>query len=210
MSGDAHGPDHLLERLVFFSDAVIAIAITLLIIEVHVPHLPHGASNLAWGQALVDLLPEFLAFAISFLVIGAMWATHHATMGYLTRYSPRLVWPNLLLLMSIAFLPFSTAMLAVPSQSQVPYSFYAASLLVASLLKARLTRIALRPDLVGPHADPACIAIERRRVWIMPAAAIVTLALTFTPWPQWAMLAMALIAVMRRLPYFRMPAAIRE
>jgi uncharacterized membrane protein len=44
----------------------------LLIIEVHVPHLPHGASNLAWGQALIERVPEFLAFAISFLVIGAI------------------------------------------------------------------------------------------------------------------------------------------
>jgi uncharacterized membrane protein len=207
MSGNAHGPDHLLERLVFFSDAVIAIAITLLIIEVHVPHLPHDATSTQWVQALVDLLPDFLAFGISFLVIGAMWATHHATMGYLTRYSPRLVWPNLFLLMSIAFLPFSTALLATPTSSRVPYAFYAASLLVASLLKARLTRIALQPDLVGPHADPACIAIERRRIWIMPGAALVTFVLTFTPWPQWAMLGMGLIAVARRLPWFRMPAA---
>ena len=207
--GDGRGTDHLLERLVFFSDAVIAIAITLLIIEVHVPHLPGHATSAEWGQALLGLFPNFLSFGISFLVIGSLWLAHHAMMGYVTHYSPRLIWPNLFLLMSIAFLPFSTALLAVQASSRVPYVFYAVSLLVAGLLKARLTRLALQPDLVGPDVDPACIALEHRRAWILPAAALVALALTlFTSFPQWSMLAMFLIPVFRRLPHFRTPATL--
>ena len=207
MSEHAGEPDPSLERLVFFSDAVIAIAITLLIIEVHVPHLARTASNDEWIAALIALAPNFLSFAISFLVVGAMWSSHHATMGLVARYSRRLVWPNLHLLMSIAFLPFSTALVAVPATSQVPYAFYAVSLLVASLLKVRLTRLALQPDLVKPNIDPASLVIEHRRAWIMPAVALIALAFTFTSKPEWSMLALLLIAVARRLPYFRMPSA---
>ncbi|WEK44139.1 MAG: TMEM175 family protein [Candidatus Sphingomonas colombiensis] len=202
---EGHGADHSLERLIFFSDAVMAIAITLLIIEVHVPHLPANASDAEWGRALMALKPNFMAFGISFLVIGAMWAAHHATMGYVAHYASRLIWPNLLFLMSISFLPFPTALIALPAVSHVPYVFYAASLLVAALLKARLALIALSPDLVRPGIAPACIAIERRRVWIMPGAALIALMLTFTSAPQWAMLAMLLMALARRLPYFQMP-----
>jgi uncharacterized membrane protein len=200
-----HCPDHGLERLVFFSDAVFAIAITLLIIEVHVPHLHEGAGNREWLAALAGLLPNFLAFALSFLVIGSIWANHHQIMAYLTRYSPRLLWPNLLLLMSVAFLPFSTALLAAGADAQLPYGFYAVSLLVAALLKTRLTLVALRPDLVAPGTDPEAIRIERRRAWIMPAAALFAVGLTFITF-HWAMLAMVLIGVIRRLRYFRLPA----
>jgi uncharacterized membrane protein len=200
-----HDPDHSLERLVFFSDAVFAIAITLLIIEVHVPHLPNDASNADWGRALIQLLPNFAAFALSFLVIGVMWAAHHTTMSYLSRYSPRLLWPNLLLLMTVAFLPFSTALLAMGGSAQLPNTFYAGSLLVAALCKTRLTLLALKPDLLRPDADPQRIAIERRRAWIMPVATLLALALTFTVATHWAMAAMVLIAFFRRLPWFRMP-----
>lgn len=201
----AHGPDHSLERMVFFSDAVFAIAITLLIIEVHVPHLHYDATNAQWADALIGLLPNFAAFALSFLVIGAIWAAHHTTMGYLSRYSSKLLWPNLLLLMTVAFLPFSTALLAMGGMAQLPNSFYATSLLVAALLKTRLTLLALQPELLRPDADPACVAIERRRAWIMPAAALIALIVTFTQATHWAMSAMFLIAIFRRLPWFRMP-----
>jgi uncharacterized membrane protein len=157
---------------------------------------------------LAALAPNFLAFGISFLVIGALWTAHHATMSYVTRYSRRLVWPSLFLLMSIAFLPFSTALVALPATSRVPYVFYAASLLAAALLKTRLTLLSLQPDLIGPDIDPASIEVERRRAWIMPGAALIALALTFTSAPQWAMLAMILTALARRLPYFRMPSTV--
>lgn len=203
--GNAHGLDHSLERLIFFSDAVFAIAITLLIIEVHVPHLHGNATNAQWADALIQLIPNFAAFALSFLVIGAMWASHHVTMGYLSNYSPRLLWPNLLLLMSIAFLPFSTALLANGGSAQLPNIFYAVSLLIAALFKTRLTLSALKPDLLRSDVSPATIAVERRRAWIMPCVTLIALALTFTVATQWAMAAMFLIAIFRRLPWFRLP-----
>lgn len=199
-----HGPEHALERTMFFSDAVFAIAITLLIIEIHAPHLPHNADNQAWGAALIGLIPSFLAFALSFLVIGSVWAQHHSMMGLLARYHRRLLWPNLLLLMGVAFLPFSTGLIATGAEAQAPYAFYAVSLLIVALLKTRLVLTALQPDLLAPGVSAERVAVERRRAWVMPIAATIALLLTFLA-AQWAMIGMALILVLRRLPAFRLP-----
>ena len=96
-------------RLEAFSDGVIAIAITLLVLEIRVPEA-HGAAEL-W-RALRELWPAYLGYLISFLIIGIMWANHHTIFRYINRTDHYLVVINLLLLLCIAFIPFPTALLA--------------------------------------------------------------------------------------------------
>ena len=78
--GDDLSPAHPLERLIFFSDAVFAIAITLLVIEVRPPHLPFHTSDRDQLVSLINLTPSFTAFFISFFVVGAFFSArrHHA------------------------------------------------------------------------------------------------------------------------------------
>ena len=93
-----------LERLVNFSDAVIAIAITLLVVQFSVP-----AASEDVGEALLDRWPQFLSFILSFFVIGIFWMAHHRIFRYVARMDQGLLWLNLLFLMCIAFLPYPTA-----------------------------------------------------------------------------------------------------
>jgi uncharacterized membrane protein len=91
-----------LERIVFFSDAVIAIAITLLAIEIRLPDEAIAPSELT--AALLSLIPRYLSFFISFFVIGLFWMSHHRMFEYLHTYDRGLIWINLILLLPIAIL----------------------------------------------------------------------------------------------------------
>jgi uncharacterized membrane protein len=95
-------------RLEAFSDGVFAIAITLLVLEIGVPEAGHGG---LW-DALLDEWPSFAAFLVSFFVIGIIWVNHHAVIDHIKRANRPMLFLNLLLLFSVAFIPFPTALLA--------------------------------------------------------------------------------------------------
>lgn len=158
-----HGPEHMLERLIFFSDAVFAIAITLLIIEIHVPHLEAGASNADYINALLKLTPNFIGFIVSFFVIGAFWGGHHRAFGCAAFYSDKLMPANIQLLLTIAAMPFFTAFLSEYSNQRVPVVLYCCWLLLTALLNLRLGRLATSPPVVDPGVPAETIAGIRRR-----------------------------------------------
>ncbi|WP_404337040.1 TMEM175 family protein [Sphingomonas sp. MMS12-HWE2-04] len=150
-----HGPEHALERLVFFSDAVFAIAITLLIIEVHVPHVSGPLTDHAFLQALADLTPHFISFLISFYVIGAFWAGHHRAFNCARHWDPRLLFANLMMLFTIAALPFFTAFSSEYYGHRVPVALYCGWLAFAALCNIRVQRLVTAPPVVGEDVAPA-------------------------------------------------------
>ena len=82
------------ERIVFFSDAVFAIVITLLVLEIKVPHL-EKFSEQAVNASLIHLIPKFIGFLASFLIIGVMWFEHHRIFRYIKDFDAGLIWRNL-------------------------------------------------------------------------------------------------------------------
>jgi uncharacterized membrane protein len=167
-----------LERLTFFSDAVFAIAITLLVIEIHVPHLA-TLDDHAFLAELVQLQPSILGFVLSFLVIGALWAAHHRVFGMLIAYSPSVMLPNLLLLMVVAFMPFATALMSSNPLARVPELFYSSTLLLAALIQRWLFGRALRPGFLQPDLTEADVAAVLGRAWGLPVAAALSLLLAW-------------------------------
>jgi uncharacterized membrane protein len=108
----SNSDDHLhpneTQRIEAFSDGVFAIAITLLIIEIGVPHVS-GAESLS--KALGDLWPDYFAYVLSFVMIGIYWANHHSFFRLFVRTDHFFLILNVVFLMAIAFLPFPTAVL---------------------------------------------------------------------------------------------------
>ena len=101
-----------LGRIEAFSDGVFAIAITLLVLEIHVPEEPKNGL----GQALLDQWPAYASYVVSFFVIGIIWINHHAVFDHLARADRPLLFLNLLLLLFVAVLPFPTNLLATYMQ----------------------------------------------------------------------------------------------
>jgi uncharacterized membrane protein len=177
-----HSPAHPLERLIFFSDAVFAIAITLLIIEIHPPHLPADASDRTQLITLINLTPNFVAFFISFFVIGAFWAGHHRAFSLARHWSPGLVMPNSFMLAAVVFMPFATAYMGTNIGQRVPTMFYDLVLMATGLLNTRLIRIATSPPVVDEHADPLIVARTRARGWgVTIGAALAIVVAIFAP-----------------------------
>ncbi|MEG3124359.1 TMEM175 family protein [Sphingomonas sp. GB1N7] len=152
--------------MTFFSDAVFAIAMTLLVIEVRVPEV-HLRTDAALAQALVDQLPKYIGFVVSFMVVGRFWVGHHRTMGLLKGLNPRLVWINLLFLMAVAFMPFPTAVFSDYVELRVGVGLYAGWLMVLGIMNHWLIAGALRnPAVLRDDADPADVRMMRRSSWI--------------------------------------------
>ena len=204
MSESHDATEPALERFVFFSDAVFAIAITLLALEIKIPVLPDGSSEQVWEGTLLGLIPSFFAFGLSFFVIGSIWTAHHGLFRWVAKFDQRLIAPNMLLLLAIVLVPFSSGLLVNTVHAPAPYVFYSGTLLLAGVSKAWLTAAALRPGLLRPDVTPGVIAAIRRGSWLMPAAAALALALAFVA-PAWNNLAMMLLFGLR-LPMFRVRA----
>jgi len=112
-------------RFEAFSDGVFAIAITLLVLEIHLPtRVSSVSSNTAQAHALLQLWPGYLVYVASFATIGIMWLNHHALFRRCERITHGIVIANLFLLMLISFLPFPTAVLGQFGISRTAVVYY--------------------------------------------------------------------------------------
>lgn len=130
-------PGLLTSRIEAFSDAVFAIAITLLILEIAVPELSHA--ELSQGmllERLVELLPKFVSFIISFSIISIFWVGHAIMFHFIARADRKLMWLNSLVLMSVAFIPFPAALIGRYAPDTTAVVLYGATLAVAGIFFA--------------------------------------------------------------------------
>ena len=122
-----------IERTAYFSDAVIAIAITLLALNLEVPEIPSGPVAAELPGRLLELRSQFLSFVISFLVIGNYWMAHHRTFNYIRGYDRRLLLLNFLFLMWVVLMPFSASLLGEYHDQQISVVLYATNMVLAGL-----------------------------------------------------------------------------
>jgi TMEM175 potassium channel family protein len=150
------------ERLRIFSDAVFAVLITVLVLELRPPEHPTF-------QSLLLLWPTWLSYAMSYLFIAVVWINHHHLMRYANDATTRLIWINFAFLFSVSLVPLSTAWMAVSKLAPQPVAFYAALFFVVNAAYLLLVR-----ELIGRtrHKD-----ITPRTRKIMRLRAIATLGL---------------------------------
>ena len=122
------------DRVAFFSDAVFAIAMTLLVVGIGIPHV----RDVKLVKSLGDKDAEIFSFFLSFVVIGFYWLGHHRFFATLQRVDRRFMQLNLLYLAAIAFMPFPTALVGSYGNLAVAVTLYAVTLATASALEAVL------------------------------------------------------------------------
>jgi uncharacterized membrane protein len=161
-SGRGFGAERNPARIVSFSDAVFAITVTLLVLEIRPPA---DYTNLLHG--LVALWPSYLAYALTFLFIGQVWANHHVMFDHIRAADRVILLLNTLLLMMVAFLPFTTSVLAGALRSghslRTAAVFYGIAFDATALTFNAIWQYARRHRLLSEALDPmGTTAISRR------------------------------------------------
>jgi uncharacterized membrane protein len=195
------------ERLVFFSDAVFAIAITLLVLDIRLPSSIEGLSDQALLAGLLAIWPRYLAYFISFLVIGEFWIGHHRRFNSIQRCDQRLILLNLLMLMSVAFIPFPTGVIA-ENGNRTATIFYALSITLMGLLTTAGWVYAIRAGLVDPQIPARSLQMETLRTLLVPAVFLVSISLAWISpdLPKYAWLLILPLAFLLRNTEKKLPA----
>jgi uncharacterized membrane protein len=164
-----------LERMILFSDAVFAIAITLLVIEIKVPELHEEVTEKALLKEIGHLVPKFLGFIISFAIIGVYWTIHHRLFGYVNRLTSKLTVLNLFFLFTIVLMPFSTGIFGEYSRPATlhlvtPFAVYIFNICLTGLANYFLWSYVSNPanHIAEGLPDQEVLKIAKKRAILVP------------------------------------------
>ena len=166
-----------LERMILFSDAVFAIAITLLVIEIKIPEIHENVSDKLLLHSLKHLIPKFAGFLITFMLIGVYWTIHHRMFGFVTNYTKKLLLLNLVFLFFVALMPFSTGFYSeyagpelMREQLKVPMTFYVLNFCCVGFINHFMWRYVTNPKnkVAEPAIDIVTAKLAKLRSFLVP------------------------------------------
>jgi uncharacterized membrane protein len=167
-------------RIEALSDGIFAIAMTLLVLELKVPHLPPGAPNAEVLPALLKLWPHFVSFAASFAALGVFWVAHHNLYHAIRHANRVLLCLNIAYFMLVSFLPFSTGVLNAFRQSQIAPVFFGANIaLLGWLLLAQWLYVQAQPGMLAAHVTREYRELVGTRFLWIPVVLTLTVLVCF-------------------------------
>jgi uncharacterized membrane protein len=187
-SGDRSGDPPEIEarsadRIVVFSDAVVAIAITLLALDLPIPDLGSKAGN---GDVLAFLRHHwtaYFAFFISFIVIGSHWGSHRAIFRYVNKMTDHVIGVNMSWLLMMILTPFAARTLAASGGFGVRFTIYAGIQAIASICLVRMSRAVAHEHLLRPDAPESALHPDNRVRYATIASFLISIPIAFvTPW----------------------------
>ena len=187
-------------RMEAFSDGVIAILITIMVLELHAPEA------VTW-QALRPVVPIFLAYVLSFVFLGIYWANHHHMLQLAERVNGGILWANLHLLFWLSLIPFATAWMGEHHQASTPTALYGIVLLFSGAAYTILQRALIREQ--GPQSRLA-LAIGRDAKGLISVAIYVIAILSAFYHPAISQLLYLAVVLMWLVPDRRIEKELRE
>jgi uncharacterized membrane protein len=126
--------DHISrDRIVSLTDVVLAIAMTLLVLEIVVPELSHSEAANELPKRLLELLPDIWSYATSFIILGFFWISHDGRFHYIKRANRTLLWITIFYFMFLAFIPFSTALIGQYGDQQISVIIYGINIIIVQI-----------------------------------------------------------------------------
>ena len=167
-------------RIEAFADGVFAIVITLLILDIHVPQVQGEPVGPQLVRELVAMWPKYLAYAMSFIIVGVYWVGHHAQFRFIRHANRTLLWINILFFMCVAFVPFSAALIGEYRHEQIAVIIYGVNLIVVgACLYLHYWYATHKHRLVDADLGEHQIATTKRRILIAPIMCLVAIGLSF-------------------------------
>ena len=135
-SGETKTPRYFTtNRIEALTDGVFAIVMTLLVLEIVLPETAQPLVQAELPGRIIELWPKLLSYLLSFIALGFFWYIHHFSFHYIKRSDYGLVWLNILFLMFIALMPFSTSILGTYGIQSIPYAIYISNILLALIAR---------------------------------------------------------------------------
>jgi uncharacterized membrane protein len=188
------------DRLLAFSDGVVAIIITIMVLELKVPH---GAS---W-EDLAGVLPTFLSYVLSFVYVAIYWNNHHHLLYTVNRVDGLILWANTHLLFWLSLVPFATAWMGENHFAKLPTAVYGVALLMPAIAYPLLQKAILRRE--GQDSTLAKALGRDIKGKISPFLYVTAIALSFVS-PLLAGIIYVSVAVMWLIPDRRIERALAE
>ncbi|MEV0476246.1 TMEM175 family protein [Streptomyces prunicolor] len=179
------------DRLTFFGDAVVAIALTLLALELPVPE---GSTNSELWHSATAHRESYLAFMISFVVIAAHWRSHHRVFRYVTATNTRLTSLTMYWLLTLVITPFATDVIGGHGAFQARFIFYAVVQFLSCLLFILMVREVPRDGLQRPGTPPELFARAIRRLGMVALGFLISIPVSLVT--HWAYLCWIVVPVL--------------
>ena len=182
------------KRIETLTDGVFAIAMTLLVLNLEVPPITEGTAPEILTKLILGLWPKFFNYALSFVLLAVFWIFHHRQFYFIKAIDQRLLWINVLGLMLIAVVPFSTSLIAEHGDVQIAALFFECNLLGIGLIFYMQWSYATgKHHLVDRNLSAQTVLLYKKRNLIIPVVSLVAIGLSFLT-PTWS-----------EVPYFAIP-----
>ncbi|MGH7588800.1 MAG: TMEM175 family protein [Gemmatimonadota bacterium] len=186
-------------RVATLVDGVFAIVMTLLVLVIDPPRVPREELDDTLVREVLRLWPRIAAFAVSFIVLGIYWMGHHTQFRFLRRVDLGLLWINLLFLMAVCLVPFTTHLVGHYGSEGIGLWLYGGNFILISLLLLAHWRYAAWRGLLREEADGDLVPLATRQILVGPALYLAAIAVSFLD-PRLSLLVILAVPVLHVLP----------
>lgn len=195
-STDKHDVWLTTKRIETLVDGIFAIAMTLLVLNIDMPQIAGAVSNPAIWQYMLSLFQQLGIYAFSFILLASFWRAHHLQFFYIKRSDSALIWLNVIWLMFVALVPFSTNFVSNFGNHPIPMLFFNINMFIIGIFFMLIWYYAKRKNFFIKEMTPEYYQTVKKINYILPSAALLAVCITFVS-PIWSPVSYFLIFILK-------------